>query len=222
MRARGGLAALLLLLLAAGPGVASAHGDLERLGPFYGGALHPLLVPAHALALLGLGLLVGQRGLAAEGRALSMLLGALLAGLGLGAAFASTLPVETLVLLLGATAALATVAQRPLPGFVLPTLAGAIGLGLGLDSVPAAGTPWMQWSGGAGTVLGVLATTTLTAALADQARSAWSRIGVRVVASWLAASALLVLALSAVDRPAPLQAQGSAGASSAITRPQDQ
>src|SRR5262249_51635723 len=40
---------------------ASAHAPFEGGGGFYGGVLHPLFVPAHLLAILGTGLLVGQQ-----------------------------------------------------------------------------------------------------------------------------------------------------------------
>src|SRR5258708_21289869 len=39
---------------------ASAH-TIEGLSGFYGGLLHPVLTPTHGLALLGLGLLIGQQ-----------------------------------------------------------------------------------------------------------------------------------------------------------------
>lgn len=40
-----------------------AHGSVPGLGSFASGVLHPLLAPPHALALVALGLLLGQRGL---------------------------------------------------------------------------------------------------------------------------------------------------------------
>ena len=52
-----------LLLLA--PGVALAHGPMPGVGSFYGGLLHPVMVPSHLITLVALGLLIGQRGLGA-------------------------------------------------------------------------------------------------------------------------------------------------------------
>ena len=52
-----------LLLLA--PGLAVAHSPMQGIGNFYGGILHPILVPSHLLALLSLGLLIGQSGVSA-------------------------------------------------------------------------------------------------------------------------------------------------------------
>jgi hydrogenase/urease accessory protein HupE len=58
MIAPGG-AVLAALLLATDP--AHAHDVVAGVGGFYGGLLHPLLVPAHVLALTSLGLLIGQQ-----------------------------------------------------------------------------------------------------------------------------------------------------------------
>ena len=41
---------------------------MQGIGEFYGGILHPIVVPAHVLALVMLGLLAGQRGMAAVRR----------------------------------------------------------------------------------------------------------------------------------------------------------
>lgn len=220
---------------------AQAHGDLERLGPFYAGALHPLLVPAHVVALLALGLLIGQRGLKPGRHALTLLLLALavaLAGVHAaaaapGQAWAGAL--ERSLLVVGALAALASVTALPLPRAVPAALAVAVGLGIGLGSAPEATTvvssgslrpSWAAWSAAAGTLLGAFVTAALVAAVVDSAPR-WARVATRVAASWLSASALLVLALGFVDRspaalPGELQAMGSAGSSSATTRPQDQ
>ena len=52
------LAALVLLAMAE---PALAHPPPLGIGGVFGGLLHPLFVPAHVLAILGLGLLVGQQ-----------------------------------------------------------------------------------------------------------------------------------------------------------------
>src|SRR5262250_488988 len=54
-----GVAILAWLVVAGGP--AQAHDVVAGVGGFSGGLLHPLLVPAHALALLALGLALGQQ-----------------------------------------------------------------------------------------------------------------------------------------------------------------
>ena len=195
------------------PLAARAHGDLERLGPFYAGALHPLLVPAHLVALLALGLLVGQRGLKSNRHALTMLLLTLATGLGVAAAASDPLSwataLERLLLLVAALAALATLSVVPLPRAAPIALAGVVGLGIGLGSAPevtsavpdaALGPAWMTWSTVAGTLLGAFVTAALVAALVDGAPAHWARLATRIAASWLAASAMLVFALAFVGR----------------------
>ncbi len=43
------------------PSAALAHSPIRDIGNFYGGLLHPVLVPAQLLLLLALGLLLGQQ-----------------------------------------------------------------------------------------------------------------------------------------------------------------
>lgn len=200
------LGALLALLAPA----AQAHGSLDRLAPFYAGLLHPLLVPAQALALVALGLLVGQRGLAAGHHALTLLLVALLPSLALASAAAidSGLALVALGLALG----LCVLAAWQPSKLLLAVLAVLVGIGVGLGSAPERSGSTTQALMLAGTALGSMALATLVAAMADAARAGWARIGLRVLGSWLAASALLVLALAAAA-PQP---------SSATTRPQVQ
>ncbi len=54
---RAALAAVILCLATA---AAQAHTVIPGIGGFPGGLLHPLLVPAHALTLIALGLLAGS------------------------------------------------------------------------------------------------------------------------------------------------------------------
>ena len=55
---------LLLAVLLAVSGEASAHGSIQGIDHFSGGLLHPLVEPTHLISLVALGLLVGQRGIA--------------------------------------------------------------------------------------------------------------------------------------------------------------
>jgi urease accessory protein len=65
------------LSLAAAPGWALAHSPIPGIASFYSGVLHPFVVPAQLMALLALGLLFGQRGLARLGPAVPALIAAL-------------------------------------------------------------------------------------------------------------------------------------------------
>jgi urease accessory protein len=125
---------------------------------FVAGLVHPLALPAHVLALLALGLLIGQQtagtrhvSLAAFAAGVAVGLTAISFGVGetpaadvlLAAAFAS-----------GASAAIA----HPLPTLACALLAAIAGVALALE-----------WN--------------------------WARLGGRILSSWIAASAILVLAV---------------------------
>ena len=60
---------IIAFLISAAP--AQAHVPIEGVGGFYGGLLHPILVPAHALALLALGIFIGRR---KHGRGIAVLI----------------------------------------------------------------------------------------------------------------------------------------------------
>jgi hypothetical protein len=84
---------------------------------------------------------------------------------------------------------------RPLPAAVPAAIAGVTGLALGLDSPPEAITLGAATVTLVGTWLSASLAVALLATLASLLTRAWQRIGLRIVGSWLAASAMLVLAL---------------------------
>lgn len=186
---------LLPLLLAGSPLPALGHGPVEGIGAFYAGLLHPLMVPAHLLSLVLLGLLAGQAGMAAMRRVYAGVLPGLLLGLGL-AAWSLHWPVDTALLVLAALAGLLVVLEWRLPLITLYVLPGAaVGLLVGLDSGPDGGSPGQRLGALLGTGLGAFACLLLVGDLSERARHHWQRVLLRVVGSWGAASALLVLAL---------------------------
>jgi urease accessory protein len=185
-----GLASLLA------PGVALAHSPFKGLDNFYAGLLHPLFVPAHLLTILALGVLFGQRGPKELQAAIATFLGAAALGL-LGTLSGAGLDVG-LPLLLGAAATgiLVTLDTR-LPTPVYVALAAVLGLLLGLDSAQGQLAGRGQLAALLGTALGVYALLLYALLFAEFfGRRAWQRIGLRVLGSWAAASALLVLSLS--------------------------
>lgn len=181
------------LLLA--PALAQAHGTVPGIGHFYNGAFHPFLVVPHLMALLALGLLAGQNGLARIGAVAGSLATGLAAGLAL-----SGLPglpdTDAAVLASAGLVGIAVAIARPLSqALVLPLVAAialAIGLGSGAEGVEGA----KRLAALAGTACGALLVMLWTAAVASFARAWWAQIALRVIGSWLAASVLLVLALN--------------------------
>lgn len=185
---------LIAALLLAGP--AGAHGTLPGGGGFYAGAAHPFLAWEHLLALLAVGLLVG-RWMGVAGRlplvslAASLGLGLLLGALGYGAVSLSAVALA-LATLGGVGLALAA----PLPR-VVPALAAAVGLVVGLDTgVPAPTSTGVVevYAPYLGVVAGVFLIVLNAAALASVAVRPPFPIALRVAGSWIAAAALMVLA----------------------------
>jgi len=188
---RGRVAAACLLAAPA----AVAHSPIEGIGDFYGGILHPALVPAHLLALVSLGLLLGQLGLDAMRVGYAAFLPALIAGLVAAGAGVSINSLELWLLTGSLVCGLLVAVRVPLPGSLAAVLAGAVGLAVGLDSSPDIASATRAAASLAGSGLGACVCLIFIGALAELPRRDWQRVAVRVVASWGAASALLVLSL---------------------------
>jgi urease accessory protein len=185
-------AAILALCCVAGE--AYAHTPIEGVGGFRGGLLHPILVPAHALSLLALGLLIGghpRRLLLLAVFAAALAVAAIL----ITSAFAPA-EAEAALLASGAVAGLLVAIGRPLPLAVsaVPVLLG--GVALLLDSVPALPSVRDTLTELAGTALGATLVLVLVAGNTMEPKRPWLRIGVRVAGSWIAAAIALVLALT--------------------------
>jgi hypothetical protein len=169
------------------------------------GLKQPLVEAGMLLPLAAAALFVGQQwgarpgGLMAAGAAFAL---ALAVALWVSLTDAVPLPyVPWPSLLAAALGGLAVAFGRTWAKAVVATLAAALGIGVGLGALPppaaasaAATLPWPLALGlFAGSLLALLA----GAAVVRQLRWAWARIGVRIVASWVAAAAWIVLALAA-------------------------
>jgi len=189
--------ALLAPALAATPLPALAHSPIEGIGEFYGGLIHPLLVPSHALALLSFALLVGQRGLAAMRAsyplfALMLLVGLVLAGFAVNPRFA----VEPVLLALAMTCGtLVALARAPHP-LVIAALGAVLAGVIGMDSGVTDRTRQESFAALLGCWLGAAVMLIAVAGLAELVQRPWQRVALRVLGSWGAASAALVLALT--------------------------
>jgi hypothetical protein len=184
-----------LFVVLAGCDQALALTPIEALDGLYEGLLHPLLTPTHGLALIGLGLLIGQQ--PADKRLLPLILFALALAVGLIAlAFAvgETAANDILLMTVALSGALVA-AAFPLPLLLSGPLAVATGAAIGLDSPPDVISYQEALVMLIGTGLGgSIALGLVVQATARMARG-WQRIGVRVLGSWTAASALLAIAV---------------------------
>lgn len=192
MRIQRGLACAALLVA---PACAWAHGAIPGIGHFYSGLLHPLTEPAQGVALLALGLRMGQRGATHVGDAVLALILAVFLGLAATLLF-SGVNTDTVLLAIGAAAALSVSADQLLPRWVLVGIAGLLGVAVGLGSGPEGLAGSSLWLSLAGTWIGVVLVPAWVAAMTSFAQRNWMKIAVRVMSSWVAASALVVLALT--------------------------
>jgi urease accessory protein len=165
-----------------------------------GGLLQPLTVPAHVLALVALGLCIGQHG--AARRAVMAAFAAGLAGglIAIAGAARPTFAVDVLLVatvLAGGAAAMA----RPLPVLVSVSLAAIMGAALGLDSPPQAISLTSAHLALLGTGLGAWLLLALVSA-GTRLLGGALRAAPRILGSWAAASAIMGLALR-LGRSAP-------------------
>ena len=173
---------------------ACAHPPFAGATGFYGGALHPLFVPTQAIAVLSLGLLIGQQKLHLRW---PMAL-AYAAGLGIGfaaiiSAFAPQFSTEALLAVAAIVAALVALA-RAVPWLTACVLALAVGITLALDSSPGGISVREANIAIVGTFCGAVILLWAILEVVVIFYREWQRLAVRILGSWLAASAILMLA----------------------------
>ena len=191
MTLRGALIAA--FALAAQP--ALAHDVVVGIGGFYGGLLHPLLVPAHLLALTALGLFLGQQVPRTRVGLTGVFAAAQIAGVIAIVSAASPMYQDLVVLIAAAALGMLVALAHPITPLVSLPLVASVGIALMLDSVPQEFSMHATFLALVGTLIGAFVIVTFVAEIARAAGRAWQRIAVRIVGSWIAASAILVLAL---------------------------
>ena len=162
------------------------------------GLLQPLMLPAHALALLAFGLLIGQQRVPWRLLALAAFVAGLAGGLAAIALAVGQTPAADVLLAAAGLAGLLVAIGRPPPALACVLLAAVAGMALGLDSPPEAISIAVATTMLIGTALGAsLALALVVAGASYVGAQKWAapRIGMRVLGSWIAASALLVRAL---------------------------
>jgi hydrogenase/urease accessory protein HupE len=185
-----------LLLLTVFPPHVEAHLNSTGLGPIYDGLLHFLLSPEDLLPVLALALLAGQRGADYGRRAMFVLpvawfLGGL-AGLMTKAGSSTVLTCISFLLLGGLLAANARISLH-----ATTVLAVLVGLFHGYLNGSGMGQPATAALALLGLIFAVFVLVAIAAAFVVQLRQPWTRIAVRVVGSWIAASGLLMLGWAA-------------------------
>jgi urease accessory protein len=157
------------------------------------GLLHPFAAPAHVLALVAIGLLIGRQSECLV--PLAAFVAGLAAGLGLLALAIATTSAANVLLAATILSALLVALAYQVPALVSVPLVAIAGIALGLDSPPAAISIVVAVTMLIGTGIGGGLAVAVIAAGASRLHRPWQQIGVRILGSWIAASAILVLAL---------------------------
>lgn len=177
---------------------AAAHGEGEGTPGFVAGLLHPLFVIDHTLAVLAAAMLQGQHLGGHLRRQILIFAAALLLGLSVSIVIPPSYYAFLVLLSLTIAAALLVALARPLPLALVTGLAALIGLLVGFDSGVSTGS----WSitlvtllGTAVTILAINALITAAVARIHDGWPRWTKIAVRIIASWVAAITALILSL---------------------------
>lgn len=162
------------------------------LQAFADGLLNPLTTPAHVLVLLALALLFARQ----PQRCVVLLVFALALAAGFVAIVLAveTTPARTMLLAV-AVALGVMIAAAWAPKLLAWLFAAIAGAALALDSPPQAVTITEAYATLGGTAVGACAMLVLVAAIAGHVNADWQRLGIRILGSWIAASAILVLAV---------------------------
>jgi hypothetical protein len=168
---------------------------IEALEGFWRGLMQPILMPSHALALAGLGLLIGRQRADRRVVLLGSFVLALIAGLGALALGVGETPAGNILLAGVAISGAITALALALPTWSLVPIALVIGAALGLDSPPDVISLTAAYLMLIGAGLAATIGLGLVSEGSARLRRGWQLMGVRVLGSWAAASALLALAV---------------------------
>jgi urease accessory protein len=164
------------------------------IGAFVDG-LTQFFLPTHLLAVVALGLLAGQDAKRFPVAAVAAYAFGLAAGSVLIAAAVREQNTGPVLLAVAALAGIAVAIARPVPRAVQALSACLTGGAVALNTPPQAITIPSAVAAQTGAAIAAFAMLTIVVMIGMRARGAWHRIGLRVVGSWIAASAILVLAL---------------------------
>lgn len=162
------------------------------------GGLTQFFVPSHLLAIVALSLLIGQHARQFPIAALAAFAIGLIVGSIVVASAVRENPAALGLLAIAASAAGLVVTAYVVPAWLAGLMAFAAGSALPLNSPPHEITIANAVASQAGLALAAIIMLVLVTIIAMQATHPWQRIGLRIVGSWITASAILVLALRLV------------------------
>jgi hypothetical protein len=175
------------------PARANAHAMLEGAGGFYAGLLHPLVVPAEALAIVAIALMLSSSGRAACWAGLPAFAVGLAAGLVFGRLVSPAVATFALVAIAFLAAALVT-AGLHLPPAAAALVAALAGAAVGVDAQPETVSFRQAVVSGTASILGATTAALIVAGFLLGREHGWQGIAQRVAGSWITASAILYFA----------------------------
>ena len=188
---------LICLLVLATP--ALAHSPIMGIGGVFGGMLHALLIPEHGMSLLALGVALGLQQPVASRSGVLIFVAALTGGLVVTAFIAE--PALAADILLAATGILGLlIAAAWVPPVVGGFLAAIAGVTFALDSRPEVTSTDEIIRMLIGTGIGAALALALVTGASTFLKGNGARIVMRVLGSWIAAIAIMDLALRIVTR----------------------
>jgi hydrogenase/urease accessory protein HupE len=187
---------ILLLGLFGSPGMVLAHGPISESDYFYHSLLHPLFVPSHLLLLIAFGLLLGQQGARRNLPALAIFSISLIAGLAY-ISFSKGVEVDAFLLPATVVIGLVVAAAQAVGLYLCAIVAAFVGFFIGLDSLQETIAVTEKLVPLLGSGIGMMLIVLYAMMFADYfSNRAWQKIGLRIIGSWIAASAIMVLALN--------------------------
>jgi urease accessory protein len=176
---------------------AHAHLAVKGLGEVGNGALHPFITPAHALIILALGLLLGQRKPFELKHPVAMM-----APVSAGALVLTTTGwfpgvYQPLLVAVALCCAVFVVIGRQFPASVYGSLCVVGVLGIGLDSAAEDGTAFAVAKTLIGTWISLnLVIPYIAICASNGADKPWAATAIRILGSWIVAISLMVLAFA--------------------------
>jgi urease accessory protein len=157
--------------------------------------LHPVLAPTHFIALLGLGLLAGRGAWSAQARITAAFALGLTGGLGAIAWGVGETPANDMLVAIAALCGLTAATGVLVPIWLMVPIALVSGAAVGLDSPPDVISLREAVLMLIGTACGGIAALAAIGGATSALFGLWHGIVTRVAGSWIAAIAILVLAL---------------------------
>jgi hydrogenase/urease accessory protein HupE len=191
-------ALLLIAMSLAVPSSAYAHSALPGSEGFANGLLHPVSTPTHVLVIIALGLFIGQRPPLDLKTPLPVFVPVLALALALTLTGKITVVLQPVLLVIALVLAALVALQKSMPPLANRVLAGVAAFAIGLDSGIESGSMAKVLQTLLGIWLMVILLVVNVAHYASMAaeKAEWLRVGIRVLASWIVAISLLMLAFA--------------------------